>query len=62
MNNYHIYEEIGKGKYSTVYKVTFRILEWPFKGEEKEVDWICGGQKPRKISPQKSFERAENFP
>ena len=21
MNNYHIYEEIGKGKYSTVYKV-----------------------------------------
>ena len=21
MNNYHIYEEIGKGKFSTVYKV-----------------------------------------
>lgn len=21
MNNYHIYEEIGKGKYSIVYKV-----------------------------------------
>ena len=22
MNNYHIYEEIGKGKYSVVYKVS----------------------------------------
>ncbi len=21
MNNFHVYEEIGKGKYSTVYKV-----------------------------------------
>jgi len=27
MNNYHIYEEIGKGKFSTVYKVkNSRIL------------------------------------
>ena len=26
MNNYHIYEEIGKGKYSTVYKVWNSLL------------------------------------
>lgn len=24
MNNYHIYEEIGRGKYSVVYKVSLR--------------------------------------
>jgi hypothetical protein len=23
MNNYHIYEEIGRGKYSVVYKVIY---------------------------------------
>jgi len=26
MNNFHIYEEIGKGKYSTVYKVNIIII------------------------------------
>jgi hypothetical protein len=26
MNNYHVYEEIGKGKYSTVYKVKILFL------------------------------------
>ena len=27
MNNFHIYEEIGKGKYSTVYKVMINCLK-----------------------------------
>jgi len=28
MNNFHIYEEVGRGKYSVVYKVsyTFQII------------------------------------
>jgi len=38
MNNYHIYEEIGKGKYSTVYKVLFliRSLYMCKKGRKKK--------------------------
>ena len=39
MNNYHIYEEIGKGKYSTVYKVylLYQFIKM-IKGKEKEIN------------------------
>jgi hypothetical protein len=39
MNNYHIYEEIGKGKYSTVYKVygSLHVIIICIKGTEKEI-------------------------
>jgi len=36
MNNYHIYEEIGKGKNSVVYKVT-RLIS----GQKETLYWIC---------------------
>ena len=30
MNNFHIYEEVGRGKYSVVYKVSIhRLFEHP---------------------------------
>jgi len=40
MNNFHIYEEIGKGKYSTVYKVISLTL-----GKEKKILGICCSKK-----------------
>ena len=35
MNNYHIYEEIGRGKYSVVYKV--RLCSHSFRAELKRL-------------------------
>lgn len=35
MNNFHIYEEIGKGRYSVVYKVLYFPQKIYFLREEK---------------------------
>jgi len=37
MNNFHIYEEVGRGKYSVVYKVSF-IVAFNDLGAQKEDD------------------------
>ncbi len=41
MNNYHIYEEIGRGKYSVVYKVPFSF----FIELKHEFAFFCKGKK-----------------
>ena len=36
MNNFHIYEEVGRGKYSVVYKVIITCTSFIMIGEEEE--------------------------
>jgi hypothetical protein len=36
MNNFHIYEEIGKGRYSVVYKVLLIVYFLIVKREERK--------------------------
>ena len=41
MNNFHIYEEVGRGKFSVVYKVTYPCLT-PFQGRKKKtIDYVA---------------------
>jgi len=52
MNSYHIYEEIGKGKYSIVYKVFNLNLIYfirVYKGPKEKKHRIRGRKKLRKI-------------
>jgi hypothetical protein len=35
MNNFHIYEEVGKGKYSVVYKVSYFVFFILFRAVKK---------------------------
>lgn len=38
MNNFHIYEEVGRGKYSVVYKVYLFVISNIFlRGERKKL-------------------------
>jgi len=43
MNNFHIYEEVGRGKYSVVYKVSV-LLNWLFSGKKEKDDWLRGSK------------------
>jgi len=36
MNNFHIYEEVGRGKYSVVYKVSITYISYFMIGQEEE--------------------------
>ena len=50
MNNFHIYEEVGRGKYSVVYKVLIALFDWAHVilthawqlGQEEEDYWLRG--------------------
>ena len=47
MNNFHIYEEIGRGQYSVVYKVPFanwRLSPNSRSGTKEENHWLRGCQ------------------
>ena len=52
MNNFHIYEEVGRGKYSVVYKVLIDLLDWDHVilthtwqlGQEEEDYWLRGSE------------------
>lgn len=51
MNNFHIYEEVGRGKYSVVYKVSDKkSYNFKISGQKKEVYRLCGCQVYRKES------------
>ena len=42
MNNFHIYEEVGRGKYSVVYKVSNFNLWFILKGRKKKtIDYVA---------------------
>ena len=45
MNNYHIYEEIGKGKYSIVYKVSSflfnTIVNFEKGRKKKSIEYVA---------------------
>ena len=43
MNNFHIYEEVGRGKYSVVYKVSL-LVAYNDAGAQKEDDWLRSSQ------------------
>ena len=56
MNNYHIYEEIGRGKYSVVYKVITIFLS--HLGQDQKDYKVCCSQKCWKVEKTQSYERS----
>lgn len=61
MNNFHIYEEVGRGKYSVVYKVSVHLKSF-FVGKKKEDDRLCSCKVCRKEPSQESVKRSPYFP
>ena len=60
MNNFHIYEEVGRGKDSVVYKVsTSKTRLQPYLcsiGSQKEDCWVCRSQVRWKVPTAQSLK------
>ena len=41
MNNFHIYEEVGRGKYSVVYKVSLQPLTIVQGRKKKTIEYVA---------------------
>lgn len=58
MNNFHIYEEVGRGKYSVVYKVYLFVISNIFlRGERKKLQITQQLNQLKRIEGKKSLMR-----